>query len=144
MSIDPVTSLLDVGKSIIERIWPDPAAQAEQMFKLQELAQKGNLAEMQAHVTILQGQMAINMEEAKHKSIFVAGWRPFVGWIGGFSLAYASIVEPLMRFITTGMGWVQPFPGIDTNLTMQVLFGMLGIAGMRSYDKKNSVQTDKI
>lgn len=144
MSFDPISALFDVGKSVIERLWPDPAQQAKALFELEELKQAGNLAELQAHVTLLQGQMQINMTEAKHKSVFVAGWRPFVGWVGGFSLAYASILEPLMRFIATMVGYTGEFPVIDTNTTMQVLFGMLGIAGMRSFDKKQKTQTDKI
>lgn len=144
MSVDPLTAALDLGKTLISTIWPNPADQARENRLLAELAQKGNLAELQAHVSILQGQMAVNAKEAEHKSVFVAGWRPFVGWVGGFSLAYASILDPFMRFIAAMAGYTGDFPVIDTSITMQVLLGMLGIGVMRSHDKKHKVQTDSL
>ena len=144
MDINPLSALFDIGKIAIEKIWPDPAKQAEQLFKLEELKQKGDLAELNAHVQSLTGQLDINKVEAGHASIFVAGWRPFVGWCCGFALLYASILEPLMRFIATMLGYTGTFPAIDTNTTMQVLLGMLGLVGARSYEKKNKVQRDSL
>ena len=93
MDINPLSALFDIGKIAIEKIWPDPAKQAEQLFKLEELKQKGDLAELNAHVQSLTGQLEINKTEAAHASIFVAGWRPFVGWCCGFALLYASILS---------------------------------------------------
>ena len=84
-------------------------------------------------------QTKINEAEAGHRSVFVAGWRPFVGWVCGFGLLYAVLLEPLLRFIFTVNGWDSTFPIIDTTITMQVLFGMLGLAGFRSYEKKNNL-----
>ena len=84
-------------------------------------------------------QTKINVAEATHRSVFVAGWRPFVGWVCGFGLLYAVLLEPLLRFIFTVNGWESTFPIIDTTITMQVLFGMLGLAGFRSYEKKNNL-----
>lgn len=81
-------------------------------------------------------QIATNTEEAKSSSIFVAGWRPFVGWTCGVALAYVGIIEPVARFFAlVGFHYNGAFPVIDTSLTMQVLLGMLGIAGLRSFDK---------
>lgn len=142
MAFDPWTAALDMGKAAIERLWPDPNKRAEELRKLEELRQAGDLARLQAHVSLLTGQMEINKAEGQHKSLFVAGWRPAVGWIGGFSLAYAAILEPLMRFIATIAGYEGTFPEIDTNLTLQVLLGMLGLGAMRSFDKTKGVQTD--
>lgn len=144
MSINPLDALLDIGKIAIEKIWPDPTKRAQEMRLLEELRQKGNLAELQAHVELLTGQMKINMKEAEHKSIFVAGWRPFVGWTCGVGLAYVSIIEPLMRFIATMYGYTGEFPVIDTTLTMQVLLGMLGISISRSWEKSKGVETKRI
>ena len=81
-------------------------------------------------------QIEVNKEEAKSASLFTSGWRPFVGWICGFALLYVSILEPVARFACTLGGYHGTFPTIDTSVTMQVLLGMLGLAGMRSYDKK--------
>ena len=83
-------------------------------------------------------QISVNVEEAKSQNLFVAGWRPAVGWIGAAGLAYAAILEPLLRFITSvGFGYTGVFPVIDTMLTLQVLLGILGLGAMRSWDKKN-------
>lgn len=83
-------------------------------------------------------QIQVNQEEAKNERLFVSGWRPAVGWIGALSLAYVSIVEPLLRFIASVMfSYKGAFPVIDTSITMQILFGILGLGALRSYDKKN-------
>ncbi len=87
-------------------------------------------------------QIAVNQEEAKSASVWVAGWRPGVGWICAAALAYAAILEPLLRFAAqVGFGYTGAFPAVDTNITMQVLLGMLGIAGLRSYDKQKGTDT---
>ena len=141
MSLDPLTAALDLGTSLINKIWPDPAQQSAEARKLVELYQKGDLAEMQAYVGILQGQMEVNKEEAKHPSIFVAGWRPFVGWVCGISLLYVGMIEPLARFIARMVGYIGEFPVIDATLTMPILLGMLGIGAQRSWDKIKGVGT---
>lgn len=94
---------------------------------------------------LLYKQLDINKTEATHKNIFVAGWRPFIGWICGFALLYVSIIEPLLRFIATiCFDYKGVFPVIDTTLTMQVLLGMLGLGIMRSHDKVKGTDTDKV
>lgn len=144
MSIDPITAALGVGKSIIEKIWPDPAKQSEEIRLLEELRQKGDLAGLQARTQLLLGQLDVNKTEANHKSIFVAGWRPFVGWVCGLGLLYVSLIEPLMRFIALMMGYTGKFPVIDTTLTMQVLIGMLGLGVMRTNEKQKGVHKDSL
>ena len=94
---------------------------------------------------ILVGQIDINKIEAAHPSIFVSGWRPFVGWSCGFALCYVSILEPIGRFIAVvGFGYAGEFPQIDTVITMQVLLGLLGIGGMRTFDKLKGVDTKQV
>jgi hypothetical protein len=151
MSFDPISALFDVGKSVIERVWPDPIRQAEEIRKLQELAQAGDIAKLNAQVQILTGQMRINEKEAEHKSIFVAGWRPFVGWVGGIALGYQFILYPLMLW-----GWaivdptnaagvaINPPPVMEADELYTVLLGMLGIGAMRSYDKSKGTATQSI
>lgn len=90
-----------------------------------------------AETTRMQGQVDVNKIEAGSSSFFVAGARPFIMWICGVAFAYASVLEPMLRFgAKVGFGYHGDFPIIDTNLTMQVLFGILGLGVMRSYDKK--------
>lgn len=144
MSLDPISALFDLGKSAIDKIWPDPIKRAEEVRKLEEMRQKGDLAQLDAQVKLLVGQLEINKQEAQHKSIFVAGWRPFVGWCCGFALAYAAIIEPLMRFIAKMYGYDGEFPIVDTTITMQVLLGMLGLGVMRTREKEKGVHKDAL
>ena len=100
------------------------------------MIEQGNRIEL-AELGLLQGQLEINKVEAASTSFFVAGWRPLCGWIGGVALGYAAILEPLMRFAATVIfSYKGTFPVIDTMLTLQVLMVMLGLAGLRTYDKK--------
>ena len=129
-----------VGK-VIDKLFPDPNVAAEAKYKLLELQQKGELAELDADVKLAVGQMEINKEEAKSANWFVSGWRPFVGWVGGAAFAYATVLEPLMRFIATMSGYHGAFPVIDTTITMQVLFGLLGLGALRTREKEKGVAT---
>lgn len=106
-----------------------------------ELA-KAQLVAEQLENVIRSGQLAINEEEAKSPRLFVAGWRPFVGWGCGFALLYAGLFEPLAEFIAKVVfGYQGEFPKLDTTITMQVLFGLLGLGAMRSHDKLKGVDT---
>lgn len=134
-----VGSLLEKGIDLIDSLYTSDSEKAEAQLKLQELAQKGDLAELNAHVTLLKGQMDINKEEAKG-NWFQAGWRPFVGWVCGIALAYVAILEPILRFVAkVFFGYTGEFPIIDTTLTMQVLIGMLGLGVYRTREKEKGV-----
>ena len=132
--MDPMTALLSIGNTLITKLFPDPAQAAQAQLELLKLQQNGDLATMVA-------QTDINKVEAASSSMFVAGWRPFVGWVGGFGLAYAAILEPMLRLTATLSGYTGEFPAIDTTITMQILFGLLGLGAMRSYDKVKGVAT---
>jgi hypothetical protein len=134
MAIDPISAVLDIGGKLIDRLWPDPTQAAQAKLELFKMQQTGELAEITA-------QTDINKVEAASSSLFVAGWRPFVGWVGGFGLAYAAILEPMLRLAATLSGYTGDFPAIDTTITMQILFGLLGLGAMRSYDKVKGVAT---
>lgn len=133
MSLDPISAALDIGGKLIDRLWPNPVDAAKAKMELLKMQQEGDLA-------VITGQLGINLEEAKNANVFVSGWRPFIGWGCGFALIYASILEPFTRFIATVMfHYSGAFPVIDTQLTLQVLLGMLGLAGLRTYEKKEGV-----
>ncbi len=140
--MDPLSALFDLGKTAIEKIWPDPSKRAEELFRLEQLKQQGDLALLKAQVDLLLGQIEVNKIEAQSASLFVAGWRPWAGWVGGVAFAYASIVEPIARFVAKVVYDYQGnFPEINTELTIQVLLGMLGLGLMRSFDKKQGTDT---
>ena len=128
MALDPLTAGLEIGSKLIERIWPDPSKRAEAQLELEKLRQSGELQ-------VIVGQLEINKEEAKSTNWFVAGWRPFIGWICGAALLYVAILEPIARFVATMQGYAGAFPAIDWGIISQVLLGILGLGGMRTLEK---------
>lgn len=145
MSFDPISAALELGTSVVNKIWPDPVKQAEEQRKLQELAQKGDLEALNAEVKLLVGQMKINEESAKHKSLFVAGARPFIIWVGGFSMAWSGVIHPLLEWLVTVFApGIQPPPLIESGALTAIVTGLLGIGGMRSFDKTKGVETNAI
>jgi len=134
-----VGKLVEKGIDLIDSLYTSDSEKAEAQLKLQELAQRGDIAELNAHVTLLKGQMDINKEEAKG-NWFQAGWRPFVGWVCGVGLAYVAVLEPILRFAAkVFFDYSGAFPVIDTTLTMQVLIGMLGLGVYRTREKEKGV-----
>jgi len=133
MSFDPLSALFELGKTAIEKIWPDPSKRAEELFKLEQLKQTGDLAKMQAEVSLMLGQIEINKTEAANSNLFVSGWRPSVGWVCSAALAYEYLVRPLL----TTFGIVAAPIEVDTLNTL--LFALLGVAGLRSIDKIKGV-----
>ena len=97
---------------------------------------------------LVQGQLEINKKEAEHTSIFVAGWRPFIGWVCGIALVWNFIIQPLLLWIA----WMIPELGIDMSTApkldsgelMTVLLGMLGLGGLRTYEKRLGVDRNTL
>lgn len=140
MDLTGLGSVFDFGSKVLDKIFPDPAKAQEAKLELFKLQQSGELAVLAAETDLAKAQIDVNKVEAASEHLFVSGGRPFVIWVGGFSLAYAAILEPLLRFTAAvGFGYTGTFPVIDTNLTLQILMGLLGIGAMRSYDKKQGV-----
>ena len=84
-------------------------------------------------------QLEINKAEGQHRSIFVAGWRPFIGWTCGFALAYTYVLQPMASFILGQTGYLIQLPEVDMTLMMPVLLGMLGLGGLRTFEKFKKV-----
>lgn len=140
MDLTGLGAVFDFGGKLLDKIFPDPVKAQEAKIELFKLQQTGELAQLAAETDITKAQIGVNAVEAASQSTFVSGGRPFVIWIGGAGLAYAAIIEPLLRFVAAvGFHYTGAFPLIDTSITMQVLFGVLGLGAMRSYDKKNGV-----
>jgi len=124
--IGPVTGLLD--KFVEDKDQKNALAH--------EIA---TLAEKQAHEAAM-AQVATNQAEAKHKSVFVAGWRPFIGWTCGVALAYHFVLTPLILFGVSVAGIEIPaLPAFDMDSLMTVLLGMLGLGGLRTYEKSKGL-----
>lgn len=124
--IGPVTGLLD--KFIEDKDAKNAMAH--------EIA---TMAERAAHEAAM-AQVEVNKAEAQHRSIFVAGWRPFIGWTCGVALAYHFVLAPLIVF---GVAWygaeIPEIPTFDMDSLMTVLLGMLGLGGMRTFEKAKGI-----
>ena len=126
-------SVFELGKDLIGRFFPDKSEAAKVEAEFLRMAAEGELKQVIA-------QLEINAREAQHQSIFVAGWRPFFGWLGGAGLAYAVIVQPILSWIASIKGWPVP-PDLNIDLLWVVITGMLGIGGLRTFEKTKGVNT---
>lgn len=139
-----VSGLFSAAQSLIERFFPDPEKKAAAQLELLKMQQNGELAQLAAETDLAKMQIAVNVEEAKSGSLFIAGWRPMVGWCGALGLAYVALIEPVARFVAqVGFGYTGAFPVIDTTVTLQVLLGILGLGGMRTFEKSKNVEGNR-
>ena len=124
--IGPVAGLLD---KLIE--------DKDQKAKLaHEIA---TMAERHMHEANM-GQIEINKAEASHRSVFVAGWRPFLGWCLSFAMAWHFVLAPVTMFVCSYMGVEIPeLPTFDMDSLMTVLLGMLGLGGLRTVEKVKGI-----
>tara|TARA_R110001592_G_C12880275_1_gene724630 strand:- start:268 stop:672 length:405 start_codon:yes stop_codon:yes gene_type:complete len=127
--VGPVTGLLDKfieDKDVKNKLAHEVATMSER--HAQELAK---------------GQLEVNKVEAAHKSLFVAGWRPAVGWTCCLGMASNFLLIPMANFVLALTGSAIVVPLLDTGEMMPVLMGMLGLGAMRTYEKKQGVQRDQ-
>lgn len=139
LDITGITSVLDFGSKIIDRVWPDPQQAAAAKLELFKAQQAGEFKEMDQAFEIAKAQIGVNQSEATNNSTFVSGWRPAIGWVCACALAYEYILRPLATWGVTAFGHQMPaLPGLDDNL-WQLMMGMLGLGGLRSYEKIKGV-----
>lgn len=131
--------LLKIGEGLINRFFPDPAQAASAQLELLKMAQTGELAQLAADTDIAKAQIAVNQAEAANTSIFVAGWRPFIGWTCGAAFAYKFVLAPAVAFAMTAAGHPIELPVLDFTEMSTVLLGMLGIGGLRTLEKIKGV-----
>ena len=125
-AVGPFFTFLD---SVVKRAFPDKTEAA----RIQSALEQATLA---ADLAVLQGQLAINAEEAKSEHIFVSGWRPFVGWTCGASLAWSAVVCPMVSWGLQVFGVsVPPLPTLPSELTIPILGSLLGLGTLRTYEK---------
>ena len=127
-----------IGK-VLDRILPDPAAKAAAQFELVKLAQTADLAQLDAEVRLATGQTDINKIEAGSPRLFVSGWRPWLGWVGGFAFASQYVIGPYFTWISALVGHPTPFPQLDLAALTPLVTGMLGLVAARTVEKVNRV-----
>jgi hypothetical protein len=134
----PLTAVFDLGAKILDRVLPDKAAAAEAKLKLLELQQTGELAQLSAETDLAKGQIDVNKIEANSPKLFVAGWRPFLGWTCGAIFMVNYIGLPLFAWVSPALGIPAP-TRLDMGEVLPVLLGMLGLGSMRTVEKIRGV-----
>lgn len=140
-----IKGILDPIVAIINKVIPDKTAAAAAQAQLQTLVLQGQLSEEMTQLTsVTAAQSDIDKVEASNSSTFVAGWRPMIGWVCAAALAYQYLLKPLVLAGFSMAHQVIPaMPGIDDQL-WQLMFGMLGMGALRSFDKTKGVATNAI
>ncbi len=120
--------LLPILSGVLDKVLPDPEAKNKAIADIMAQAERADLA-----------QLEVNKAEASSNSIFVAGWRPFIGWVGGVALAWHFIVKPMLLsfsylFSENFTTAVLNAPALDENM-WGLITAMLGIGGLRTYEK---------
>ena len=126
MAIDPITAGLSLVSDVVNKVWPDKTEQEK--------------AQMAAAVALLQGQMEINKVEAASPNVFTSGWRPAIGWVCGLAMAYTYIGYPLLLW-ATAIWWpgIKPPVLVTDGVLTELLCALLGISGLRTYEKTRRV-----
>lgn len=128
-----ISSLVGPVTGILDKFVEDKDAKAAMAHEIATMAEKA------AHDAAM-AQVEVNKAEAQHRSIFVAGWRPFVGWVCGIALAYHFVLQPLIVFIAAFFAYELPsLPQFDMGSLMTVLMGMLGLGGLRTFEKSKGL-----
>ena len=127
--VGPIAALLD-------KFIPDKDAREKMAHDI------ATMAASQAH-EITKLQLELNKQEAAHKSLFVAGWRPFIGWSCGFAMTANFILIPFANLGLKMYGYTEPLPMIDLTTMMPVLMGLLGLGTLRTVEKVKGVAREK-
>lgn len=128
-------TLIPVLANLLDKILPDPKAAADAKLKVMEMAQQGELAQLDADVKLATGQQEVNKVEAGSTSLFVAGWRPAVGWTCALAFFFKFCGGPLLFMAAQAFGHAVTLPAVDYSELWPVLLGMLGLGGMRTVEK---------
>jgi len=123
--VQPVTGLLD---KFIE----------DKDQKNQLAHEISTMAERHAQ-ELAKGQPEINKAEAQSRNVFIAGWRPFIGWTCGVAMAYNYVIHPILMFTLAQFNYLVAIPALDLSEMMPVLMGMLGLGGLRSFEKYKGI-----
>lgn len=125
MALDPITAGFDLAKTVVDKFFPDKT--------------EADKAQLAASLSIIQGQMATNQAEASTGSIFIGGWRPFIGWVCGLACAWNWIGISIAKFLCAYFNHPLALSAADTTEMIPLLFGMLGLGALRTTEKIKGV-----
>jgi len=123
-----IDKLIEPVSQILDKFIADKDLKLKLQHELNQELHKANMA-----------QIEVNKVEAQHRTVFVAGWRPFTGWICASALAYHFIIEPILIFALATQNIQLTLPTFDMGSLLTVLMGMLGLGGLRTYEKTKGI-----
>lgn len=125
-------SLLPALTEVLDRVVPDQAAAAKAKTEMEAKL-------LEAAVSQAGQQASINQVEAAHQSIFVSGWRPFIGWVCGAGLAWAFLLAPMLAWLLPVAGVATALPALQMEYLLELVVAMLGLGALRSFEKMRGV-----
>jgi hypothetical protein len=125
-------SLLPALTEVLDRVVPDKAAAAKAKIEMEAKL-------LEAATTQASQQAEINKVEAGHRSIFVSGWRPYIGWACGMAIAWTFLLAPMLSWLLPLTGVVTAVPPLQTEFLLELVFAMLGLGGLRTFEKLKGV-----
>lgn len=135
-------ALIPLLGSIFDKVLPDPQAAADAKLKVMEIAQRGELAQLEAESRLAQGQLEINKADAQSNDAFQRRWRPAAGWVCVLGLGYTFLFQPLfpwlVKVIALALGSTAPIPDlpeIEIDYLLSLLGALLGLGGLRSFER---------
>lgn len=133
MSITGIGEIANFATDLVNKFWPDKTQAEKDQLALQ-------VQQMTIAANLTQGQIDVNKAEASNQSIFVAGWRPFVGWVCGAAFGWTFVIGPLLSFTLSAFKISVALPQLDLSQLSPVLMGMLGLGVMRTVEKVNGLR----
>ena len=127
-----INAIIPLVSTVLDRLIPDNNAKE----KVKQEIEKTLIANA---TQINLAQAETNKIEAAHRSVWVAGWRPCLGWISALSFLFMFILQPLAQWVSALLGLVVVLPEFQTDVLMELTFAMLGLAGLRTYEKQKGL-----
>lgn len=134
-----IDTLISLGLKVLDKVIPDPAAKSEAQFRLLQLAQTGELSQIESETKLLLAQSQTNQTEAASSDPFVRRWRPAVGWVCCLGLTYQFLLGPLLTWLGPLAGLTAAPPSLDLGDLVTLLTGLLGLGTLRTAEKLKGV-----
>ena len=129
----PVLSILEIGAKLLDKVIPDKDAREKAQAELIKAAQDQDFQ-------LALAQIKVNEEEAKSDNIFKSGWRPSIGWTCSVAFVLHFVAFPIINFVIVALGYKEVVISFDMTTLMTVLGGLLGIGGLRTYEKVKGIK----
>lgn len=132
-------ALIPLIGNVLDKVFPDANAAAQAKLRLLEMQQAGELKALDADLQLALAQVQTNQAEAQSSSLFVSGWRPAVGWVCVAGLLWTFILHPALTWGLAIAGHAVPLPNPAEEHLFELLFGLLGLGGFRTFEKMRGV-----